>query len=296
MGRKSLVAVLAVCLAFVLTISFKDSLQNTMSLLLITAVVLATSYGGLVPGLVATVCALIACAYVLPPSHSLSVSYPGHVSLAVFAVVSTTVCVFSETLHTARRRAEASRKQTEEASRNLKLLAKVGKTLIASDNAEAALRQAAHLTVPEFADWCMVDLLDDAGKLYSVVIAHQDADRMLQADAFQRNCPPGLSVLSQAERTLSTGQPELGLHIPASRLETIACTPQQREWLHEMELNSYLSVPLLAPGGALGAVTFFWAESGRHYGPAELDWAWDFASRCSLVVSNAQLRGLTLSH
>ena len=296
MGRKSLVAVLAVGIAFALTILFQDVLQHTMSLLLLTAVVLATSYGGLIPGLVATLCALMACAWVLPPVHSFGVSYPGHVSLAVFALVSTTVCVFSESLHTARRRAETSRQQTEEASRNLKLLAKVGKTLIASDNAEVALRQAAHLTVPEFADWCLVDLLGEKGGLRSAVIAHQDSDRVLQAHAFQRSCPPGLSALSQTERALSTGQPELGLHIPASRIDALACTVEEGEWLRGMELNSYLCVPLLAPDGALGTVTFFWAESGRHYGPTELDWAWDFASRCSLVVSNAHLRGLALSH
>ena len=81
MGRKSLIAVLAVGLAFVLTIIFQDALQHTMSLLLLTAVVLATSYGGLIPGLIATVCALMACAWILPPGHSMSVSYPGHVSL-----------------------------------------------------------------------------------------------------------------------------------------------------------------------------------------------------------------------
>jgi hypothetical protein len=49
-----------------------------------------------------------------------------------------------------------------------------------------------------------------------------------------------------------------------------------------------MCVPLVARGRTLGAMTFVVGESGRRYGPADLQFASDIASRAALAVDNAR--------
>jgi light-regulated signal transduction histidine kinase (bacteriophytochrome) len=50
-----------------------------------------------------------------------------------------------------------------------------------------------------------------------------------------------------------------------------------------------MTVPLTVRGGAIGAITFGAAESGRHYDAADLALAEDLALRCAQAVDNARL-------
>src|SRR5207248_11443603 len=53
--------------------------------------------------------------------------------------------------------------------------------------------------------------------------------------------------------------------------------------------SSLMIVPLAARGRTLGALTLVAAESGRHYGPADLAVAEDLARRAAQAVDNARL-------
>jgi signal transduction histidine kinase len=52
-----------------------------------------------------------------------------------------------------------------------------------------------------------------------------------------------------------------------------------------------MCLPLVARGHTLGTITFVTAESGRHYGNAELALAEDLASRAAMAVDSARLYG-----
>ena len=53
--------------------------------------------------------------------------------------------------------------------------------------------------------------------------------------------------------------------------------------------RSQIVVPLRARGRVLGALSLTMAESGRHYGEADLDLARDLGLRAGLAVDNARL-------
>jgi signal transduction histidine kinase len=80
--------------------------------------------------------------------------------------------------------------------------------------------------------------------------------------------------------------------VPAIPADYRGGSPRAEEFLaaiRDLGLVSYMVVPLLARGRAFGAITLAAAESGRHYGPADLALAEDLARRAAVAVDNARL-------
>jgi PAS domain S-box-containing protein len=59
--------------------------------------------------------------------------------------------------------------------------------------------------------------------------------------------------------------------------------------IEDLHLASYMSVPLIAGGETLGALTLVGAESGRHFGAEDLAIAESLASRAAAAIQNARL-------
>jgi PAS domain S-box-containing protein len=88
---------------------------------------------------------------------------------------------------------------------------------------------------------------------------------------------------------LRTGEPELGPEITDELLEASADNAEHLALMRELGLRSYVIVPLTARGRTFGAITLVTAESGRRYGPGDLEVAEDLARRAALAVDNARL-------
>ena len=58
-----------------------------------------------------------------------------------------------------------------------RVLAESGRILASSLDYEQTLRNVARVAVPELADWCIVELVDERLRRQTVVVAHRDAER-----------------------------------------------------------------------------------------------------------------------
>ena len=76
--------------------------------------------------------------------------------------------------------------------------------------------------------------------------------------------------------------------IPPALLEAAAQDDEQRRIIRELNLTSYMCVPLTMQGKAIGAITFVSAESGRQYSEDDVRFARELAARASLAVENAR--------
>ena len=173
--------------------------------------------------------------------------------------------------------------------RRARLLADVGAALASSLNYEATLKTVANLAVPEMADWCAVDILDDQGSLQRVAIVHSDPAKVHLADALSTRIPEPQESRQGVWQVMRTGQATL---VPAVTDEMIAAVARDAghlRFLREIGLTSYISVPLIARGRAFGVITFASAESGRRYSDHDLRFAQDVASRVALAVDNARV-------
>ena len=178
------------------------------------------------------------------------------------------------------------RKRVEETQR---FLIEAGMALSSSLDYRATLASVARLAVPYLADWCVVDVLEEDGFLARVAVAHQDPQKVEWALALQERYPPDPDSSYGAGRVLRTGSPELIAEIPEPLLEEAAHDAEHREILQTLGLESYLVVPLVARGRTLGTISLMTAESGWHYGPADLELAEELARRAALAVDNARL-------
>ena len=186
-------------------------------------------------------------------------------------------------------REAAERAERERAEAALRFVADASALLSSSLDYRATLTSVARLVVPQLADWCVVDIVEENGTLGRLAIAHVNPEKVDLARRLHERYPPDPDAPGGVHGVVRSGRPELVPEIPRSLLEGAIRDEEHQKVLRELGLNSYMIVPLIARGRTLGAISLVAAESGRSYGPADLELAWDIARRAALAVDNARL-------
>jgi PAS domain S-box-containing protein len=181
-----------------------------------------------------------------------------------------------------------SRKRVEN---DLKFLADASAELAGLSDYQGTLDKIAHLAVPHFADWCVVDLLNESGSLERVAVAHIDPAKEHLVRHIQRRFPPnpGRILGGGPWNVLETGQAEMRGEITDDMLESRVSNPEYLGILRTLGLRSYLGAPLASGGRTLGVITFVVADSRRQYTPDDLVLAHDLANRAAVAIENAKL-------
>jgi PAS domain S-box-containing protein len=185
-------------------------------------------------------------------------------------------------------RERQARAEADAARGRLALLAAAGPILSASLDYEATLRGITRLVVPGLADWCLLDIVED-GVVNQVAATHTDPAResllreLRDHRRFDERAPGSVA------RVLRTGRPLLISEVPDSLLVENATSEEHLRILRELEVRSYMSVPLLARGRTLGAATIVSSRKDRRYDAEDLALVENLAYRCALAVDNARL-------
>ncbi|TCJ14808.1 PAS domain-containing protein [Rubrobacter taiwanensis] len=186
-------------------------------------------------------------------------------------------------------REQLARMEAGQARRRLALLAEAGSRFSASLDYSDTLEQIARLVVPELADWCLVDTLEQDGSVHQAAAAHADpaGERLLERLAKHRRF--GRSSPGTVAKVLRTGRPALVSETHDPPLEERATGPEHLRLLRELDVSSYISVPLRARGRTLGALTVGSSDPGHRYGQEDLSILQGVAYRCALALDNARL-------
>jgi signal transduction histidine kinase/ActR/RegA family two-component response regulator len=132
-------------------------------------------------------------------------------------------------------------------------------------------------------------MLDGAGGLKRVAVAHVDPGKVALAHEAHRRFPPDPADPQGTWAVARTGRSELVPEITDEMLTSSVKDGEYLRFLLDLGLRSYIGVPLAARGKVLGVVTFIAAESGRRYGPDDLAVAEDLAHRAAVALENARL-------
>jgi len=176
-----------------------------------------------------------------------------------------------------------------ERTAQLAFLAEASQVLSESLDYTSRLTLLARLAVPQIADWCSIDILDDDGDLKRLAVVHTDPERVEYAYALQKRFPPDRNAPTGAYHVLRTGKSEFYPEISDEMLNAIIKDKEILDIVRELGLKSTMTVPLLAHERPLGIISFVMAESGRHYGANDLALAEDLARRAGLLIDNAKL-------
>jgi len=189
-----------------------------------------------------------------------------------------------------RRQAEAdqaARLHAEAEARRARFLSNVSAVLSSSFDVHATLATLAELAVPELADWCLIDVREEDGRIERTAAAHQDDDRCPLLDVLRAEFPLRPGSPEPAAEALRTGRP---VYVPRAGEEWLARTttgPEHAALVRALGVRSVIAVPLVARSESLGAITLVGA--GRQYSRNDLATAEDFAQRAALSISNARL-------
>ncbi len=179
--------------------------------------------------------------------------------------------------------------EAKEAELRGRFLAHASEVLSSSLDFEDTLQKVARLAVPELADWCAVELVDEHGESRQVAVAHVDPAKVEFAIALREQYPPDPEVPGGVPTVLRTGQPEL---YPTISDELLAAGARDEEHLRlarELQMRSAMIVPMRTGKTVIGAITFVAAETKGAYNAQDLAFAQELASRASAAVANARI-------
>lgn len=180
---------------------------------------------------------------------------------------------------TARRRAEDS----------MRFLAHAGASLAELVDYSSTLNRIANLAVDGFADWCVVDLVNDNGERERLTVTASETADVKAARSADQDFHPVGDAAGLIPHVLRTGEPEVVSDLFAADSDTAAQGPERMNRLREIGVRSYLCVPLLSRGRVVGGMTFLSSSTRRRFGEDELRVAENLAERVATAIENAQL-------
>jgi PAS domain S-box-containing protein len=179
-----------------------------------------------------------------------------------------------------------AQKRTQQAQDTL---LRAGAELSRSLDYRRTLQAVAQSAVPEIADWCGVELVEDGGSIRTIAIAHVDPTKVSFARELNDRYPANPDAEAGSAWVIRHGKPTLAPQVTDEMLRTVAVDDLHLELLRELRLQSYMCVPFAIRDHVAGAVTFIAAESGRRFDEQDLRVAEELARRAATAIENAQL-------
>ncbi len=186
-------------------------------------------------------------------------------------------------------REQLARAEAVAARRRLALLAAAGPTLAASLDYEETLEGITRLVVPELADWCLLDIVEEDGRVNQLAAAHADAQKENLLQELREHRRFGENDPGSVAEVLRTGRSLLLAELSEPVLRDRALSDEHLEILRALEPRSAMTVPLLVRGRILGTITLASSDPVRRYDEEDLLLVENLAYRCALAVDNARL-------
>ena len=153
---------------------------------------------------------------------------------------------------------------------------------------ETTLASVARLSLPHLGSWCIVDLCD-GDEVRRLAIIHSDPTQQWLADALLSGWPPHRDDTLAMPSAVRTRQSQVVFPVTDEMLVAAAQSPENLAILRALQIGSLLTVPLLARGAVLGAITYVAPNHGDSFSARERVLAEDLATRCAMAVDNARL-------
>lgn len=186
-------------------------------------------------------------------------------------------------------RERVARATAEAAQQRLRFLSEASAVLSSSLDYETTLGSLARLIVPRIADWCAIDVVEPAGTIRRLTVAHADPAKLDRVKELATHARLTGDTPAGPRSVIDSGRAVLVSVITDAQLVAAARSDAHLSLMRELGPRSTMIVPVIARGRALGAITLVSAESGRHFGQEDLALVEDLAGRAAVAVDNARL-------
>lgn len=161
--------------------------------------------------------------------------------------------------------------------------------LAASLDPSTTMGEVARLTVPELADLCVIDLLDEDGSIRDVAVAATDGEIAGRLEDLRNRHPLDPEGGHPVAQVIRSGEPVLLAEMTSSLLSSFAQGSEHARFMIEHGYHSAVVAPLVARGRTLGALSVLRLGDGDPYDGEDLRLAGELALRAALAIDNARM-------
>ncbi len=170
-----------------------------------------------------------------------------------------------------------------------RLLARSGELLSHSTNYRRTLERVPHLVVPEFADWCTVEMPGtDSRLLQPVAGAHRDPTTLERVKRMREQFPESVGDDTPLGHVMQTAVAQR-FELTPELLSSMAKDDEHLEELQALAVRSAVIAPMSAAGAIVGALVLVNHEGSRAFDDEDLAVAVELAQRAALAIENARL-------
>jgi Stage II sporulation protein E (SpoIIE)/GAF domain len=177
-----------------------------------------------------------------------------------------------------------------EERRRLEFLIGATANLDTSLDPAETLRKIARTAVPEFAELCVIDLLDRRGGMGSTVAAAIDPALASEVERLRGARPLQVGGTHPVARVLESGKP---LVVPdltdGAAVRLIAQSDDHERFMHDAGYRSAAVFPMIARGRTHGAISYLHLGRNSPYEPEQLAILEDLTDRAAMAFDNARL-------
>ncbi len=179
----------------------------------------------------------------------------------------------------------AARLAAEEAGAGLTLLADATRVLTSSMEVDTILRDLATLVAPGIADYCLLDIKDDAGRITRYASAGPIFSE--RAIVLEDQVPDMDDAMHAVVRCLRSGVP---LVLTPAPPQLLGLPPDfLADTTAEAPRSTALVVPILDRAEVLGTMSLVTISDARRLGEADLPVVAELARRTGIAIANARL-------
>jgi hypothetical protein len=169
----------------------------------------------------------------------------------------------------------------------LELLSRLS-AMVGNVDYEDVTNALASIPVPEFADWCTVNLIDE-GRIVRTSVSHCVPNKATLRDAVMGAAPKWNENPLWTRMKLTRGF-QLLADVSDDLLRKLTLDAEQYGFMKQMGLQSILVQPVVSRGQIVAIVNLMYTtQSGRRYGLGDPELAAEMALHAAHIIENARL-------
>jgi PAS domain S-box-containing protein len=177
--------------------------------------------------------------------------------------------------------------QLERSQRHQDFLLRANRALAGARDFRDAVERLASVALPMLGDICLIDVVSPTGQLHRLAARHADPAYQGATDELKTHSPD-IEGTHPAARAVRTGKSQWSSEMDDDFLRSTTQSEDHFALTQSLKFESYVCVPLLIYGKAIGALTVVTDGTGRKFGKEELVLAESLASQVASVIERVR--------
>lgn len=177
--------------------------------------------------------------------------------------------------------------ETAESERKVKMINNISAELARIIGYKERLTRLSELAVPDWGDWCLIDMMDDSGKIERVALMHKDKDKVKELQKINQKF--GLLKKGLIWNAIETGEPQIVENFEKVLKQDTGADKEHTERLIRLGIGPVVVMVLEGRGKKFGTITLMKDAGSDPYDKVELEFIRILTSQIGIMIDNSFL-------